>query len=139
MRDPLDWGSVRAKMRTRLRKVLQIVFVFALIASLADAGECGSRLFASKEKKECCNRGKCAPSKQSDDCCQIAHSSSSKPFVTSGKSSIPNPLHTVAGLAAPLPTVQLHAVLMPSPLIWDDVTWLGLGPPLSAINLPLLI
>lgn len=122
-----------------LLKVLQIALVFGLIGSLADAGECGSRFFASKEKKECCNRGKCAPSKQSDDCCQIANASSSKPFVTSGKSSIPNPLHTVAGLAVALPAVELHAALIPSPVLWEDHTWLG--PPLSAIsvNLPLLV
>lgn len=95
--------------------------------------------FASKEKRECCNRGKCAPSNQSDDCCKVANASASNAFVISGKSSIPNPLNHVDGAAITAVLIQADPILTPSSLLRADHTWLG--PPFAVVlfNLPLLI
>ncbi len=122
-----------------MRKLCQIALVFALAGSLLNAGECGSPFFASKETRDCCNRGKCAPSNRSDDCCNVSNTTVSSAFVISGKSVIPNPLNTSDGIALAAVSVSLHWAPIPSSFLRAEHTWLA--PPLTQtpLQLPLRI
>lgn len=123
-----------------MRKFVQIVLVLGLAASLLNAGECGSPFFASKETRDCCNRGKCAPSNRSDDdCCKVSNASTSTALVISGKASLPNPLGQIDGAALAPVAIQVHPMLTLPSLLRADHTWLGPPPPLVVLNLPLLI
>lgn len=116
------------------------MLVLGLAASLLNAGECGSPFFASKETRDCCNRGKCAPSNRSDDgCCQVSNGSASTVVVVPGKASFPNPLGQIDSAAVTAVTTQVHPILTLSSLLRADHTWVGPPPPLVAFNLPLLI
>jgi len=122
-----------------LRKFIQIALVLGLAASLLNAGECGSPFFATKEARECCNRGKCAPSNRSDDCCKVSNGSASSAFVISGKASIPNPLNHIDSAAITAVSIQVHPILTLSSLLRADHTWLGPPSAVVLFNLPLLI
>lgn len=135
----LTGGGLCARLTITVRQFLQIALLFGLTAVLLDAGECGSVFFGSKEKRECCNQGKCAPSNRSDDCCNAANTSFSGGFIFSGKCSIPNPLIHVDGAVIAAVLSRVHPILTSSSLIRADHTWLG--PPFAVVpfNSPLLI
>ena len=113
--------------------------VLGLAASLLNAGECGSPFFATKEARDCCNRGKCAPSNQKDDCCKVSNVSTSSAYLIRGKASVPSPLIHINSAAITAVLTPVHPILPLSSLLRADHTWLGPPPPLVAFNLPLLI
>lgn len=122
-----------------MQNLSRVALLLGLAALVVNAGECGSPFFATKEARECCNRGKCAPSNRSDDCCKVSNTSASSTFVVSGKASIPNPLGHIDSAAITAVLTQIQPILTLSSLLRADHTWVGPPPLLAAFNLPLLI
>ena len=123
-----------------MRKFVQLALVFGLAVSLLNAGDCGSPFFASKETRDCCNRGKCAPSNRSDDdCCKVSNAWASTAIVISGKASFPNPLSHIDSAAMTAVATQVHPMLTLSSLLRADHTLAWATASFGRIDLPLLI
>ena len=120
-----------------LRKLFQLAAVMGVSVLLLNAGECISPFFANKEARECCTRGKCGPSKLSDDCCKTSSTSAGKHFVRAEKfspaiSALDTSAIPVSAFAFVLPTSAVSYVRTEHP-------WLGPPLELAHLNLPLLV
>ena len=120
-----------------LRKLFQFAAVLGVSVLLLNAGECISPFFANKEARECCTRGKCAPSKLSDDCCKTSNASAGKHFVRAEKFS-----PAMSALDTSTTLVSVFVFVSPTSAVSHVRTehpWLGPPLELAHLNLPLLV
>ncbi len=100
-------------------------------------GDCVPLLFADQPTKDCCTKGNCSRSQNSDPCCQASSSDSVKHFQAQEKVALPA-LAEADSVVAVAGSPGLLPILSAEPLPIDTSPPYSLGP-IARMSLPLLI
>ncbi len=135
-RDPHRLRSSALIRCSRMRRGIHIVFALALTLLLVRPFDCFAGLKSGKAA-DCCAKGKCLPTRDSDDCC---------------KATLPADTQIIAAKVscfASVPLLQLSAIALPAPIVPQTVQPVRIAEHLTAQppgsppgvhrNLPLLI
>ena len=115
-----------------MRRSIQIAISLAAVVLLLKPFDCFSSGPITKKTAECCKRGKCMPSSNSDDCC--------KGTIPGGKQLLGKAAdHVAIDVVFLVANVTAHVPLVFGNVISSDVLSLSASPPDTRLNLPLLI
>jgi hypothetical protein len=116
-------------MKRAIHMIVSVLAILLLVRPL----DCFASAKATQEAMDCCLKGKCAPTAQSDDCCKNTVPDSVQLVVSKAG------FHTAPLVVLPIASISIEIPRLSSRGSISSLTHPPPSPTLTARNLPLLI